>query len=243
MNTVVNAAIVAAAILAGVETYPSMVAAYGGVLAALNAAGMAVFVVEVAVKMRGGVRRYFADAWNVFDFAIVAVALVPGVGQSVVLLRLVRLLRALRLLRSVPRLQMLVSALLSSLPSIMYVSALLGLLFYVYAVAGTLLFGANDPWHFRDLQTAMLTLFRVCTLEDWTDVMYTQMFGCAEYPFPEMVGGPTCDSSAGSWWIGMGYFVSFVLLGTMIVLNLLVGVMVSGIEEAKAKIERRPESA
>jgi voltage-gated sodium channel len=118
-----------------------------------------------------------------------------------------------------------------------YVSLLLGLLFYVYAVAAVFLFGENDPVHFRDLQIAMLSLFRVVTLEDWTDVMYINMFGCENYGY-----GPdsmfACAFSAENPsnmnpLLGASFFVSFVLMGTMIVLNLFIGVIMGGMAEAQ----------
>ena len=91
----------------------------------------------------------------------------------------------LKLVRALPKLQILVSALLKSLPSMGYVGLLLGLLFYIYSVAGVFLFGNNDPLHFDNIWIAMLSLFRVVTGEDWTDVMYIQMYGCEQYGLGE----------------------------------------------------------
>lgn len=241
----ITAVILAAAVLVGIETYPSLAERYASALHVLDLLILGIFIFEIVVKMIAEAPRpwrYFRDPWNNFDFFIVAAALVPGMGQYAVVLRLLRLLRVLKLVRAIPKLQILVGALLASIPSMFYVSLLLALLFYVYAVAGVFLFGANDPWHFANLQTSMLTLFRAVTLEDWTDLMYIQMYGCAEYPFPEMPGGPVCDASAGNWWLGMGYFVSFVLLGTMIILNLFIGVIMNGMEEAQAEAEAQDEA-
>ena len=97
------------------------------------------------------------------------------------MLRLFRLLRVLRLLSAVPKLQLLVNALLKSLPSMLYVTVLLLLLFYVYAVAGVMFFAKNDPVHFGNIFDALLSLFRIVTLEDWTDVMYLQIYGSDVY--------------------------------------------------------------
>ena len=154
---------------------------------------------------------------------------------------LLRLLRVLKLLTAVPKLQILAAALLKSIPSVLHVSVLLALFFYVYAVAGVFLFGANDPWHFANLETAILTLFRTVTLEDWTDLMYIQMYGCAAYPFPETPGGPVCDASSGNWWLGLAYFVSIVLLGAMIILNLFIGVAINSMEAAQTEAQDEAE--
>jgi voltage-gated sodium channel len=237
----ITAVIVAAAVLVGLETYPSIATEYHGAIHYIDKIILWIFVFEVVVKMGAEfpkLHNYFKDPWNDFDFFIVAACFVPGLEKYALVLRLLRLLRVLKLVTALPKLQILVGALLKSVPSMFYVSVLLGLLFYVYACAGVFMFSANDPWHFGDLQTAMLTLFRAVTLEDWTDLMYIQMFGCEMYPFPDMgASGPQCTAPEGNWWLGMGYFVSFVLLGTMIILNLFIGVIMNGMDEAQKEAE------
>jgi voltage-gated sodium channel len=133
-------------------------------------------------------------------------------------LRLVRVLRVLRLVTAVPRLQLLVGALIKSVPSMSYVALLLCLLFYVYAVAGVALFGANDPANFGTLPTAGLTLFQVVTMEGWTDLMHAQFEAYPGRAVPVM------------------YFLSFILIGTMIILNLFIGVIVNGMDEARQEM-------
>ena len=118
-----------------------------------------------------------------FDFVIVAICLMPVNATYAAVLRLLRVLRVLKLVRALPRLQILVSALLKSIPSMGYVAILLFLVFYVYACAAVFIFGANDPVHFGHLPLAMLSLFRVVTGEDWTDVMYIAMYGCDQYGY------------------------------------------------------------
>ena len=181
----VLAVIVMAAVLVGLETSRDLVARHGALLHGLDKVVLGIFILEAALKIgRHGRRwyRYFTDPWNVFDFLIVVVCLLPVGGQYAAVLRLARVLRALRLVTAVPRLQLLVSSLLKSIPSLGYVGLLLTVLFYVYAVMGIFLFRGNDPVHFQDLSTSLLTLFRVVTLEDWTDVMYIQMYGSDAYP-------------------------------------------------------------
>ena len=199
---------------------------------------MSIFIIEIVVKVGAEGRRpwrYFRDPWNVFDFTIVAVCFLPLNAQYVAVLRLARLLRVLKLVRALPKLQILVSALLKSIPSMGYVALLLGLLFYVYSVAAVFLFGPNDPVHFSDLPIAMLSLFRVVTGEDWTDVMYINMYGCANYGYDGAMD--LCTKSQGYPVFAALFFVSFMLLGAMVILNLFIGVIMGGMEEAKAENE------
>lgn len=214
--------IVFAGVLLGLETSATLMARAGGVLHAIDRVVLALFVGELALRIGAcGARpwRFFADGWNVFDFAIVAVCLLPVQAEFAAVLRLARVLRVLRLITAVPRLQILVGALLKSIPSMTYVALLLSVLFYVYAVLGVSFFGRTDPEHFGTLGSAALTLFQVVTLEGWAEIMRAQMAGPA---------GPA---------VAVGYFVSFILLGTMITLNLLIGVIVNGMDEARQDME------
>ncbi|QDG52424.1 ion transporter [Persicimonas caeni] len=234
--------IILAGVVVGMETYPSVVEAYETELHILNEIILWIFVAEVVVKMGAEGSKpwnYFKDPWNVFDFFIVAVCFVPGAGSYAVILRLVRLLRVLKLLSALPRLQLLVGALLKSLPSMGYVTILLGLLFYVYAVAAVFIFGANDPMHFETLHLATLSLFRVVTLEDWTDVMYINMYGCDEYGYDGVEH--LCTDPNAMPVVASAFFVSFVLLGTMVILNLFIGVIMNGMEEATMEQEEFDE--
>lgn len=230
----ITAVILLAGVVVGLETYPGIMQAIGDELHLLDRIILIIFIAEVIIKQGAKWPRpweYFKDPWNVFDFIIVAAALMPVDGQQVTVLRLLRLLRVLRLVRAVPRLQVLVSALLKSMPSMGYVAVLLLLLFYIYAVAGVFLFAQNDPVHFGSLQLALMTLFRVVTLEDWTDVWYTQFYGCDEYPYG--FHDFACQNPQAMPIVASVYLVSFVLLGTMIFLNLMVGVVLNGIQEAQ----------
>ena len=230
--------IIAAGVLVGLETYPSFIEKYGEIAHFLDAVILGIFVLEIVVKMGAeGSKpwRYFLDPWNIFDFLIVAVCFIPGLGEYAMVLRLARLLRVLKLVTALPKLQLLVSALLKAIPSMFYVSILLFMLFYLYGVAAVFMFGANDPIHFGDLQTSLLSLFRAVTLEDWTDLMYIQMYGCENYGY----GGneALCTASKAQPILGSAFFVSFTLLGTMIVLNLFIGVIMNGMDEAAAEAE------
>ncbi len=128
--------------------------------------------------------------------------------------RLARLLRVLRLVSTIPELRLIVSTLVRSIPSMIHVMTLMSVIFYIYAITGYQLFHEHDPTHWRSLGISLLTLFRVVTLEDWTDVMYTAM-----------------DFHPLSWM----YFVSFVVLGTFVVINLFIAVVINNLDEAKAE--------
>lgn len=234
----ITAVILLAGVLVGLETYPGVVEEWESSLHLADRLILLIFTLEVVVKMGAEGRKpwlYFRDPWNVFDFLIVLAAYMPIDAQFITVLRLARVLRVLKLVRALPKLQIIVSALLRSIPSMGYVSLLLLLLFYLFAVTGVFLFGENDPVHFRNLQLAMLTLFRVVTLEDWTDVMYIQMYGCEGYGYGGMEH--LCTTSTAHPVFGAVFFVTFVLIGTMIVLNLFVGVIMTGMEEAQREQE------
>lgn len=233
-QNLVTIAILIAGVLVGIATYPKFSLKHEIVLELLNKIILGVFIIEILVKIIAEGKKpwlYFTDGWNVFDFIIVAAAFLPFGGSSIAILRLLRLLRVLKLIKALPKLQMLVGALLKSIPSMGYVSILLLLLFYIYAVAGVFFFSENDPIHFQDLQRSMLSLFRVVTLEDWTDIMYINMFGCENYGYEGNMN--LCVNSKNSLTLSVTYFVSFVLIGTMIFLNLFIGVIMNGMDEAK----------
>jgi voltage-gated sodium channel len=235
----VLAVILLAAVLVGIETYESIAVRHHDLLTQLNRIVLWIFVVEAALKMLQHGKhfyRYFYDPWNQFDFTIVVVCFLPVNASYAAVLRLARIMRALRLMTALPQLQLIVGALIKSIPSMGYVGILLLLNFYVYAVMGVFLFGKNDPVHFHDLPTAMLSLFRVVTLEDWTDVMYIQMLGSDVYAYANTTN--IVPQPRAMPFIGAAYFVTFVLFGTMIMLNLFIGVILNSMDETRAERER-----
>ncbi len=215
--------ILAAGVIVGLETSPEIMARHGALLHLLDRLILGIFVAELAIKIGAQGRqpfRFFRDPWNVFDFAIVAVCFLPLHAEFAAVLRLARVLRLLRLVSALPRLQMLVGALLHSVSSMGYVAILLSLVIYIYGVLGVFLFGPTDPERFGSLGAAMLTLFQVITLEGWTDIMRGNM-------------GAGATTSPGAV---IFYFVSFILLGTMIMLNLFIGVVMNGMTEMHDEI-------
>ena len=175
---VIVAVIVIAGVVAGLETSPALMARHGALLHGLDKIILGIFIVEALLKMASHGRqpwRYFADGWNVFDFLIIVICVLPVGGPFAAVLRLARALRLLRLVSALPKLQLLVGALLKSLSAMGYVSLLLALLFYIYAVAGIHLFGAHDPKNFGSLPAAFLSLFRLVTLDNWSDLFNAQL--------------------------------------------------------------------
>ena len=238
-----------AAVVVGMQTYKEFELEYRTVFNTLDAVILGIFIFELIIKIVAQGRQpqnYFKDAWNIFDFSIVAVCLLPIESNDfVAVLRLVRVLRVLKLVSAIPRLQVLVGAVLKSIPSIGYVFLLATMHFYIYGCMATFLYSENDPVHFRNLQTSMLSLFRAVTLEDWTDLMYINMYGSANYGYDgssyTMLADLGIDRdevvSSASPFAAALFFVSFIVSGAMIVLNLFVGVMLTGMENAKKEQE------
>jgi len=215
--------ILLAGVVAGLETSPAMMERHGPILLGLDKFILGVFIIEALLKMAAHGRkpwRYFADGWNVFDFLIVVLCLLPVGGPFAAVLRLTRALRLLRLVSALPKLQLLVGALLKSLSAMGYVSLLLALLFYMYAVAGIHLFGKTDPASFGSLGTALLTLFRIVTLDNWGDIYFAQV---AHAPAVKVAL----------------YFATFIVFGTMIILNLFIGIIMNSMAEMHAEIAER----
>lgn len=238
-NIFILSTIIFAGILVGIQTYERQVTHIAHILEHLDFIILFIFTVEVFIKVFAeGTKplNYFKDPWNDFDFSIVAVCylafVTPDVDASfIAVLRLARILRVFKLVTAVPKLQILVGALLRSIPSMGYVGVLLFLLFYIYAAMAVFIYGDNDPVHFENLHLAMLSLFRVVTLEDWTDIMYTNMYGCDQYGYDGME--ELCTNPSASPTGAALFFVSFVLIGTMVIMNLFIGVIMTSMEEAK----------
>jgi voltage-gated sodium channel len=240
--------ILLAGVVVGVQTYKAFAREHAIVLNTLDSFILGIFVIEAVIKILAEGNRpqnYFRNPWNIFDFIIVVACLLGPVinlgADFLPVLRLARILRVLRLVSAIPKLQLLVSCLLRSLPSMFYVSILLFLLFYIYGTMAVFLFAENDPIHFRNLQTSILSLFRVVTLEDWTDVMYINMYGSENYGYSSNDLAKWTPISSSSPLGGALFFVSFVLIGTMIVLNLVIGVIMNSMDESNAEMKIKQE--
>ena len=217
-NGLIIAMILVTAIGLGLETSQTFHARFGGTVRWAYHVALAVFVLEAAIKLTAvspRFERYFKDGWNLFDFAILILAFLPDAGELAIIARLARLLRILRVATVVPQLRLIVSTLIRSLPGLGHVMLLLSAIYYVYAIAGVHLFRDHDPTHWRSLGIALLTLFRVMTLEDWTDVMYVAM---ELHPMA---------------WL---FFVSFVMLAAVIMINLVIAVVINNLHDARIEI-------
>lgn len=204
-------------IVLGLETSPSLSERFHPWFELAHQLILVVFIIEAAMKITAVApkfSRYFGDGWNLFDFTIVVLSLVPATGELAMIARLARLLRVARLVSTIPEMRLIVSTLVRSIPSMAHVLMLMSILFYIYGIAGFYFFHEHDPVHWRNLGISLLTLFRVVTLENWTDVMYKAM-----------------ELSPFAW----AYFVSFVVTGTFVVINLFIAVVLNNLEKAKAE--------
>ena len=200
------ALIVINAITLGLETSPTVMSRVGFWLLTIDHIILSVFVVEIAAKLYAYRWRFFHDPWNVFDFIIVAIALIPASGPMAVL-RALRILRVLRLISMVPRLRFVVESLLQAIPGIASIAVLLVLLYYVFAVMATELFGSAHPAWFGTLGKSMYTLFQIMTLESWS-------MGIAR---------PVMETHPYAWL----FFIPFILIATFTVLNLFIAIIVN----------------
>jgi voltage-gated sodium channel len=184
---------------------------------------IAVFIFEAAMRLTFQYprpQRYFRDAWNCFDFGIIMLSLIPIAGEFSTIARLVRLLRITRLITKSTELRAIVSTLVRSIPSIFNILILLSILFFIYAIVGYHLFRDVDPQHWSSFPTSIVTLFQIITLEGWVDVME-----------------PIISILRPLYWL---YFASYILVGTFIIINLFISVIVRKSEEAYKQVQ--PES-
>lgn len=217
------------AVLIGMETYSGFASRYRNLLHLLDQIIILCFVVEITLKILAEGKKpwnYFRDPWNVFDFVVVAVCLLPlSDTHYFAVLRVLRVMRILRMITFLPRLRLIVGALLKSIPSMGYVILLITILFFVYAVLGVFVFGSSDPTHFGDLHHAMITLFQIFTLEGWTDIMNLQIYGSADKEGMQIV----------SLWPFL-YFASFILIAAVIIMNLFIGIIMNSMEESQKEL-------
>jgi len=208
-----------------------------------------VFLFEVLIKIIAeGFRpiHFFADSWNKLDFCIVVSTYTPA-GGAALLFRMVRLLRVLKVLRVFPKLRMLVMALTNSFSSINFVVIVMFLVFYMFSIFGMMLFENNDPFHWENLHVSIMTMFRVATGDDWTDIMYTAQFGCDVYPAHDYTRHPElCDPTKAdglghpeAWGVwSVIFFVMFFILGGLVFLNLFIGVIAASMAQSMDEVKQ-----
>ncbi len=197
------------AVLLGLETWPAAMAAAGGPIRMLDTAILAVFVVEIALRLYVHRKAFWRDPWSIFDFAVVTIALLPATGQLAVL-RALRVLRVMRLLTMVPSMRRVVGALLGAIPGLISIGLVLLVIYYVFAVIATNLFAADYPEWFGHLGRSLYTLFQIMTLESWS-------MGIAR---------PVMENFPYAW----AFFVPFILIATFTMLNLFIAIIVNAMQ-------------
>ena len=211
VSRLITAVILFNALILGLETSGSVMARWGGLILALDMACLAIFVVEIGIKLIGRGPAFFRSGWNIFDFVVVGVALVPA-AQGLSVLRALRVLRLLRVVSVTPQLRRVVEGFLAAVPGMASVFLLMGIIFYIGAVIATKLFGGAFPEWFGTLGESAYSLFQVMTLESWS-------MGIVR---PVMEVYPAA-------WV---FFVPFILMTTFAVMNLVVGLIVNSMQEA-----------
>lgn len=207
--------IIANAVVLGLDTYDAIRRDAGGLLQTLNDVFLGVFVVELAIRIGAYGRRpqdFFKSGWNVFDFVVIGAAFLPGLRENSTLLRLVRLARVLRVIRLLPELRLLITAVGRSLPGLASLTVMAVILLYVYGIVGWLVFGDALPDEYGNIGDAMLTLFLLLSLENLPSVVERGM-------------------EVSDW--AVPYYVSFVLIAAFLVLNILIGVVINSLDEAR----------
>lgn len=214
--------IILSALLIGAKTYqiPEQVMT---VMTWLDWSITIIFLIEIIIRFLGeeNKRNFFKSGWNIFDTLIVVVSLIPISNSDLALVgRLVRIFRVLRMVSIIPELRLLLNSLLKALPQLGYVILLMFIIFYIYAAIGTTFFAKVNPNLWGDISISMLTLFRVMTFEDWTDVMYETM---GQYPLS---------------WI---FYITFIFFTAFAFLNMVIGIVVSVLEDESQKLKEEQD--
>jgi len=218
---VIIALILANAVTLGLETSASIMARWGELLIALDTLFLWIFTAEIGVRIYAFRGRFFRDPWGLFDLAVIAIAWMPATGPLSIL-RALRVLRVLRLISMIPRLRIVVEAMLHAIPGIGAVAFLLVIVYYVCAVIATKLFGPSHPQFFGTIGESMYSLFQIMTLESWS-------MGIVR---------PVMQASPQAW----AFFVPFILLTTFVVLNLFIGIIVESIQTLRKQHDAEKEA-
>ena len=217
----VIAAILLNAIVLGMETSPSIMASFSTILITIDKLCLLIFLIELIIKMFCYRLHFFRSGWNIFDFLVVGIALVPGAGIWAVL-RSLRVLRVLRLLTAIPSLKKVVAAFIHAIPGLSGVMTVMSIFFYTMGVLATKLFGATHPEWFGTLGGSVYTLFQVMTLESWSMGIVRPVMETHPWAF--------------------AFFVPFIIIATFTILNLFIGIIVSTMQELSLAPEVLPHT-
>ena len=215
-NIFIFGVILANAVVLGLETYDGIVRDAGDLLAALNDIFLGIFVVELCIRLIGFGSRpqdFFKSGWNVFDFLVIAASFTPGLRENAMLLRLARLARVLRIVRLLPDLRVLTIAIGRSIPGVMSLGILAVLVLFIYGMVGWTIFDDHAPEQYGTISEAMLTLFVTLTLENLPDQI-------------------ALGRELSEWTLI--YFISYAMLAAFLIFNILIGVVINSLEEARA---------
>ncbi len=211
------------AITLGLETSATVMAQVGTLLTTLDSIFLTIFVFEIALRLLAHGMRFWRDPWSVFDFLVVAVALIPTT-ESLSGLRALRILRALRLISAVPSMRRVVTGLFRAVPGMGAVVALLALIFYVFSVMATMLYGETFPQYFGTIGESAYSLFQIMTLESWS----------------QGIVRPVLEVHPLAWL----FFIPFILMTSFAVLNLFIGIIVDSMQEqARERLEAMQEQS
>lgn len=223
-NRVIVVVLMVNAVALGLRTAESVSRSLDPVLIGVESAVVAIFVVEMVVKIAAFGRGFFREAWNWFDLIVIAISVVPASG-TLLMLRTIRILRTFRLISVLPSMRRVVNALFTAVPGLISILLLLMLVLYTSSIAAVQMFGAIAPDHFGHLGSALLTMFKVMT-QGWPDV---------------------ADEIIAVRPLGWMFFVGYIVVTGFIVLNLLIAVIVNAMErqvvEAQAAQEERTEQS
>lgn len=206
--------IITNSIMIGFETSPAVMNQFGEFIDLFDLIILGIFSLEIVLKIYVYRLSFFKSPWNLFDFAIIAISILPAAGSFSVF-RALRIVRTLRLLKSIPKLRIIIESLLHSLPSIGWIAVLLAIVFYTFAIIGTTQFGAEHPKYFGDLSKSFYSLFQIMTLESWSS-------GIAR---PIISNTPLAGL----------YFVTFILIATYTTLNVFIAIVVNTMNEVSLK--------
>lgn len=210
-RNIIMGVIIFNAILLGLETSATIMANAKGLIRVLDAICLYIFIAEIGLKLYANRLAFFRSGWNIFDFLIVGIAIVPG-SQGFAVLRALRVLRVLRLISGTPSLRRVVEGFLTALPGMGSVFMLMSLIFYIGAVMATKLFGEAFPQWFGTLGGSAYSLFQIMTLESWSMGIVRPVMEQFEY----------------AW----AFFIPFIMVTTFAVVNLLVGLIVNSMQDA-----------
>jgi len=206
-NTIVIAVILASAFYAGVTTY-DLPDTYEAALNIFDYSITVFFVIEILIRLMSekNLFNFFKSGWNVFDFIIVTVSLVPVAGaETVFVARLLRIVRILRVVTIVPEFRRIIDGIIKTIPRVGFIILLMSIFFYIWATIGSILFNDIDPSRWGNVGSVMLVLLQMITYDDWAAVMNDVL---EVYPMA---------------WI---YFVSFLILNAFILFNMVIRIIV-----------------